>query len=116
MRKHPLQVEEVKPEAERGFYLSPDAHDQPEEKGVDGRTILTSCAGFKNGQSARRASHSHNRRALNDHHLQAGNLTAPRFAPIRNINSKRRALLNQRLAPRFVTSQPRINKSRQSMF
>ena len=35
MRKHPFKVEQDKPETERGFYLSPDAFDQPEEKGVE---------------------------------------------------------------------------------
>ena len=32
--KHRIPVEEVKPEAERGYYLHPDAFDQPEERGV----------------------------------------------------------------------------------
>jgi hypothetical protein len=35
MRKHPFKVEQDKPETERGFYLSPDAFDRPEEKGVE---------------------------------------------------------------------------------
>jgi hypothetical protein len=33
-RTHPMQVEEAKPEAERGTYLHPDAYGQPETKGV----------------------------------------------------------------------------------
>lgn len=33
--KHRIQVEEDKPETERGFYLHPDAFNQPEEKGVN---------------------------------------------------------------------------------
>src|ERR1051325_12136820 len=32
--KHRIQVEEVKPEQERGFYLHPESFDQPEEKSV----------------------------------------------------------------------------------
>lgn len=32
--RHRIQVEEAKPEAERGLYLHPDAFDQPEEKGI----------------------------------------------------------------------------------
>jgi hypothetical protein len=32
---HRIPVEEDKPEAERGFYLTPDAFGQPEERGVD---------------------------------------------------------------------------------
>jgi len=35
MRKHPFRVEEVKPEQERGLYLSPEVFDQPQEKGID---------------------------------------------------------------------------------
>ena len=35
MRKQPFKVEEDKPERERGTYLSPQAFDQPEEKGVE---------------------------------------------------------------------------------
>jgi trimeric autotransporter adhesin len=34
-RKHPLVVEEAKSETERGHYLSPEAYDQPEEKGLN---------------------------------------------------------------------------------
>lgn len=33
--KRPLVVEEDKPESERGYYLSPDAYDQPEERNVN---------------------------------------------------------------------------------
>src|SRR5262249_38817578 len=33
--RHRIPVEEVKPEAERGYYLHPDAFDQPEERGVN---------------------------------------------------------------------------------
>ncbi|HSB09216.1 MAG TPA: hypothetical protein VLM38_06865, partial [Blastocatellia bacterium] len=32
--RHRIQVEETKPEAERGYFLHPEAFDQPEEKGV----------------------------------------------------------------------------------
>ena len=32
---HRIPVEEEKPEAERGFYLTPDAFGQPEERGVE---------------------------------------------------------------------------------
>ncbi len=32
---HPLVVEEDKPERERGYYLNPEAYDQPEEKNVN---------------------------------------------------------------------------------
>lgn len=32
--KHRIQVEEVKSEAERGYYLHPEAYGQPEEKGI----------------------------------------------------------------------------------
>jgi hypothetical protein len=35
MRKHPFQVEENKPDRERGTYLSPEAFNQPEERGVE---------------------------------------------------------------------------------
>ena len=35
MLKHPFEVEQVKPERERGHYLSPEAFDQPEEKGIE---------------------------------------------------------------------------------
>jgi hypothetical protein len=35
MLKHPFKVEEEKPESERGYYLSPDAYSQPEERSVD---------------------------------------------------------------------------------
>lgn len=34
MRKHRFTVEEDKPEGERGYYLSPEALDQPQERGV----------------------------------------------------------------------------------
>ena len=34
MRRHPFTAEENKPERERGYYLSPDAYDQPEERGI----------------------------------------------------------------------------------
>jgi hypothetical protein len=34
-KKHRIVVEEEKPEIERGFYLHPEAHGQPEEKGVE---------------------------------------------------------------------------------
>ena len=34
VRKHPLVVEEDKPEIERGSYLNPEVYGQPEEKGV----------------------------------------------------------------------------------
>jgi hypothetical protein len=33
--KHPFKVEEDKPDYERGYYLSPDAYGQPEERGVE---------------------------------------------------------------------------------
>jgi len=33
-KKHRIQVEEEKPAAEQGYYLSPDSYGQPEEKGV----------------------------------------------------------------------------------
>jgi hypothetical protein len=36
--KHRIPVEEDKPAAERGFYLQPEAYDQPEEKGIDWAT------------------------------------------------------------------------------
>ena len=32
--KHRSPVEEIKPEEERGYYLNPDAFDQPKEKGI----------------------------------------------------------------------------------
>jgi hypothetical protein len=32
--KHPFKVEQDKPQFERGFYLTPEAHGQPEERGV----------------------------------------------------------------------------------
>jgi len=32
---HPLEVEQDKPEAERGLYLAPAEHGQPEEKPID---------------------------------------------------------------------------------
>ena len=35
MRKHAFTTEEDKPERERGFYLHPEAFNQPEEKGID---------------------------------------------------------------------------------
>ncbi len=34
MRKHPFKVEEEKAEGERGFYLTPEAFGQPEEKSI----------------------------------------------------------------------------------
>jgi hypothetical protein len=34
MLKHPFKVEENKAERERGYYLSPDAYGQPEERGI----------------------------------------------------------------------------------
>jgi hypothetical protein len=34
IRKHPFKVEEDKLQSERGYYLSPEAYDQPEERGV----------------------------------------------------------------------------------
>src|SRR5262249_39704227 len=34
-RKHLFKVEEDKPESERGTYLTPEAYDQPEERGVE---------------------------------------------------------------------------------
>ena len=34
MRKHPFKVEEDKPETERGYYLSPDAYNQPEARRI----------------------------------------------------------------------------------
>lgn len=34
MRNHPFKAEEDKPERERGYYLSPEAYDQPEERSV----------------------------------------------------------------------------------
>jgi hypothetical protein len=34
VKHHPLQVEEDKPENERGYYLDPQSHEQPEEKGL----------------------------------------------------------------------------------
>jgi len=34
MRRHPFNAEENKSESERGYYLSPDAYDQPEERGI----------------------------------------------------------------------------------
>lgn len=33
--KHRLPVEELKPERERGFYLTPELFDKPEEKGIE---------------------------------------------------------------------------------
>ena len=33
--KHRIPVEEEKPEVERGFYLNPEAFDEPEERGVN---------------------------------------------------------------------------------
>jgi hypothetical protein len=35
MQKHPFKAEEAKTESERGTYLSPEAHGQPEEKGAE---------------------------------------------------------------------------------
>jgi hypothetical protein len=35
MLKHPFKVEEDKSSAERGFYLTPEAYGQPEERGVE---------------------------------------------------------------------------------
>ena len=35
MLKHPFKVEEEKPVRERGSYLTPEAYDQPEERGVN---------------------------------------------------------------------------------
>jgi hypothetical protein len=35
MRMRPFKVEEEKPERERGYYLSPEAFDQPEERSVE---------------------------------------------------------------------------------
>lgn len=35
MLKHPFKVEESKPKSERGFYLTPDAYNQSEERGVN---------------------------------------------------------------------------------
>lgn len=32
--RHPIPVEEMKPERERGLYLHPDAFDQSQERGV----------------------------------------------------------------------------------
>ncbi len=34
MRQHPFRVERPKPEAERGYYLTPEAYGQPAERGV----------------------------------------------------------------------------------
>jgi hypothetical protein len=34
MLKHPFNVEEAKPEIERGTYLSPESFGKPEEKGI----------------------------------------------------------------------------------
>lgn len=34
-KTHPMQVEQVKPERERGYYLHPELYGQPEEKGVE---------------------------------------------------------------------------------
>jgi len=34
MRRHPFEVERAKPEAERGYYLAPEAYGQPEERGT----------------------------------------------------------------------------------
>jgi hypothetical protein len=31
---HPIQVEEDKPDKERGYYLHPDVYGQPEENGI----------------------------------------------------------------------------------
>jgi hypothetical protein len=33
--KHPFKLEENKPQAERGSYLTPDAYNQPEERGIE---------------------------------------------------------------------------------
>jgi hypothetical protein len=33
--KHPFKVEEDKPQSERGYYLEPDAYNQPEERGIE---------------------------------------------------------------------------------
>ena len=33
--KHRIKTEEEKPEEERGFYLHPEAHNRPEEQGVE---------------------------------------------------------------------------------
>ncbi len=33
--KHPFKVEEDKPKVERGSYLTPDAYEQPEERGIE---------------------------------------------------------------------------------
>jgi len=35
MRKNPFKVEEVKSVHERGFFLSPEGHSQPEERGIE---------------------------------------------------------------------------------
>jgi hypothetical protein len=35
MLKHPFKLEEDKSDRERGYYLSPDAYGQPEEKGIE---------------------------------------------------------------------------------
>jgi trimeric autotransporter adhesin len=35
MRQHPFKAEEEKPERERGYYLSPEAFNQPEERSVE---------------------------------------------------------------------------------
>lgn len=32
---NPIKVEEEKPERERGYYLHPEVHGQPEEKGIE---------------------------------------------------------------------------------
>jgi hypothetical protein len=35
IRKHPFKLEQEKTEAERGYYLAPEAYDQPEERGIE---------------------------------------------------------------------------------
>ena len=39
MRKQPFKVEEAKDERERGVHLKPEAFNQPEERGLNGRAI-----------------------------------------------------------------------------
>ena len=34
-KAHPIQVEEDKPDKERGYYIHPDLYDEPAEKGID---------------------------------------------------------------------------------